>query len=1017
MTVGLSDPHDSFPNVQYHYSYATSVTALAATYAEATDGTAKSFTFDISGVYTLYGRIFDSAGGSTTYQTTVDVTDGYPVLSSPGNQTASTGIPLPLTVSFTDPSTTQETYSYQINWGDNSESSQGTVTPEESTSSSGVRGSIVENHIYTQDGTYLVTVSVTDGHTDTSGNLIWSSCSFSVDAKATRPVVWLGGPADVSEGTTWTASGGFAELDGSSFSGSVDFGDGTPPQSVPLSSTQTFQLTHAYVSPGTYHPIVSITDSSGGVGTASMTVVVSGAAPQITLEPTTSATTGCVFTSQGSFLDHGQGPWTGSVDYGDGSPECSLILNTDGTFSLNHVYSKKGSYRVHVSIADGNNAVGTGTQLVSVELPTPHVQLGSDQTIVKGETFTCQGSFNEPGATSWTALVNYGDGTLPQPLALNSDHSFVLNHVYAVSGDYTVTVSITDAYSSVGAGHLHVTVNKTPPQVTVTGDSQVAQGSRYLLRLLAADSNQPAVVNWTIDWNDGTAVQDNSGADVTTSHYFNQAGTFTVRVTATDANHTAVQRTLTVAVLAPQPTLVVSDGNTNIANGTGTVALVNAIQGMPVTHTFTIANTGPGTLTLIPSSLVLPTGWTLGGAFPTAVAPYQEASLVVQVATASVGTYSGQIAFQANDEHSPTFQFTVSGEVVADTGLVRIEGFSLRHDPHLPGADPAVHATYDPRVTGVVRGDFTGQTVQVEAECSRPGGPTTTCVVDVPASTRSFTYDPRQMDPDLAEYTGAVLLRYRLVLTDANANPSPGEWSTFLMDLKGDPEAGHIRVDALVPKTLPNGSGTTPNPALVGVVAGDFGGNTVWIQFDHDADGQADGWIDLTSPGQSFVYDPRNWDDAFVGRTGATTLLYRLVPLDGQGQPVGSPVWTSFTYSLSELPPTTYVLALSSKEATTSSSTIGGTVTNIGGTPVTGAAVQLRLSTDAGIDVTVLTDGDGRFTWRPDDLPYNQLCTIQARTVESRCGSWHGYPGRMVLNLVHVATASRHRTETHERRD
>jgi PKD repeat protein len=41
--------------------------------------------------------------------------------------------------------------------------------------------------------------------------------------------------------------------------------------------------------------------------------------------------------------------------------------------------------------------------------------------------------------------VEYGDGTGPQPLALNPDKTFALAHVYADEGSYTVTVTVTDS--------------------------------------------------------------------------------------------------------------------------------------------------------------------------------------------------------------------------------------------------------------------------------------------------------------------------------------------------------------------------------------------------------------------------------------------------------------------------------------------------------------------------------------------------------------------------------------------
>ena len=55
----------------------------------------------------------------------------------------------------------------------------------------------------------------------------------------------------------------------------------------------------------------------------------------------------------------------------------------------------------------------------------PTVAAGSDATIDKGGTFTRTGSFTDPGTDSWTATVDYGDGSGEQPLVLNAErHRF-----------------------------------------------------------------------------------------------------------------------------------------------------------------------------------------------------------------------------------------------------------------------------------------------------------------------------------------------------------------------------------------------------------------------------------------------------------------------------------------------------------------------------------------------------------------------------------------------------------------
>lgn len=74
----------------------------------------------------------------------------------------------------------------------------------------------------------------------------------------------------------------------------------------------------------------------------------------------------------------------------------------------------------------------------------PAVDAGAGGTIDEAGTFTGSGSFADPGADSWTATVDYGDGSGAQALALNPDKTFSLGHTYASPGIYTVTVTVTD---------------------------------------------------------------------------------------------------------------------------------------------------------------------------------------------------------------------------------------------------------------------------------------------------------------------------------------------------------------------------------------------------------------------------------------------------------------------------------------------------------------------------------------------------------------------------------------------
>ncbi|MFL5327603.1 MAG: peptidoglycan DD-metalloendopeptidase family protein [Gemmataceae bacterium] len=106
-----------------------------------------------------------------------------------------------------------------------------------------------------------------------------------------------------------------------------------------------------------------------------------------------------------------------------------------------------------------------------------------------GLAFTRNGSFADPFANSWTATVNYGDGTGTQALVLNADKSFTLNHSYAVLGNYQVTVTITSDTGGIKIATMTVAV-LSPPTVTsvIFGDGT---NQRSLVKEIVVAFSEP----------------------------------------------------------------------------------------------------------------------------------------------------------------------------------------------------------------------------------------------------------------------------------------------------------------------------------------------------------------------------------------------------------------------------------------------------------------------------------------------------------------------------------------------
>jgi hypothetical protein len=75
--------------------------------------------------------------------------------------------------------------------------------------------------------------------------------------------------------------------------------------------------------------------------------------------------------------------------------------------------------------------------------------------------------FIDPGADTWSAAVDWGDGTIASSPDLPTT-SFPIAHVYGSAGTYTVTVTVPDKDGSTGVGSFHVTVSAQPVTVADT---------------------------------------------------------------------------------------------------------------------------------------------------------------------------------------------------------------------------------------------------------------------------------------------------------------------------------------------------------------------------------------------------------------------------------------------------------------------------------------------------------------------------------------------------------------------
>jgi len=381
------------------------------------------------------------------------------------------------------------------------------------------------------------------------------------------PDVDAGPDAIIVEGGTFASAGSFTDPGSDTWTGTVDYGDGSGPQPLALNPDGSFALDHGYADDGVYNVTVAITDDDGGVGTDAAVVTVNNVAPiveagadQFVLLGTPISLDPAIFTDPGLLDTH-----TAVVDWGDGVTLPGALTQGSGAGSVDatHSYSAVGTYTVTVTVTDNDGGTGSDTFTVGiVQTPNtpPIVDAGPDGSIDEGDFFVSAGSFSDPDTNDWTGTVDYGDSGAPQTLSLNADKSFALSHSYADDSVYTVMVTIDDGAGGVGVDTASVVVHNVPPTVDAGPDQTVNTGDTGDTVNFSGSFTDPGSDDThTIEWDFGDGSPAVTGT-LTPSHSYPGAGAYTVRLTVTDDDGGAGADTLTVTVEGgTQPEPPISD--------------------------------------------------------------------------------------------------------------------------------------------------------------------------------------------------------------------------------------------------------------------------------------------------------------------------------------------------------------------------------------------------------------------------------------------------------------------------
>jgi PKD repeat protein len=348
----------------------------------------------------------------------------------------------------------------------------------------------------------------------------------------------------------WDLASGNEDGDNCNFNGSANPNAGTSPNAF----TPTLGGSATPVSPATYGTLFNqlinghlyytqsewsngdvgcFMQPSSGAITPSFTVPAGPNAVNATLnfDPSASSSTNALTSA--------------SWDFGDGSHAFNATGHTTPSTlaAVAHSYGAPGVYHVKLTLVDDRGNLQTLTQTVDVGSPPNAAFVTSPSQPLEGVSVTFSGASStaaNPGATVAAYSWSFGDGSQATGVSPT--------HVYA-AGTYTVSLTVTDSVGLPSAVKTSsITVLDQPPTASFTAPHGHAGQSLAF----SGSGNDPdeGIAHYAWSFGDGS-----TAAGASAHHTFTHAGTFTLKLTVTDASGRSGSITHSVTI-TPAPCVV-----------------------------------------------------------------------------------------------------------------------------------------------------------------------------------------------------------------------------------------------------------------------------------------------------------------------------------------------------------------------------------------------------------------------------------------------------------------------------
>ena len=328
------------------------------------------------------------------------------------------------------------------------------------------------------------------------------------------------------------ASASTASLGASIVGYSWDFGDGSAASGV--------TATHRFSASGTFHAVLTVTDSNGVSASKSQDIVVGGgAAPtaDFTVSPASPLTNQEINFNGGlSTAGAGHSIVRYAWNFGSGSPQSGVTVTKSydvaGTYSVTLTVTDEAGQTAQttkgVTVTASASGSGTPTPLFTFSPASPGVR----ESVFFNASTSTAGTGHTIASYAWT----FGDGATATGVTAT--------HAYSTAGTYSVQLKVTDdAGQSTTSAAVSITAGNPPaptanftssPTGPVVGDNIVFDAS------LSTTAQGQTITNLAWNFGDNTPIISCPGAATCVgtriiSHAYTAAGTYVVNLVVTDS--------------------------------------------------------------------------------------------------------------------------------------------------------------------------------------------------------------------------------------------------------------------------------------------------------------------------------------------------------------------------------------------------------------------------------------------------------------------------------------------------